>query len=75
LPPTKGYLRVRFGGHPDARVFLKSQEVGKVGELLEVPCGFQYVNVGTAEKVWLANDARSLKVECQKINEIELSPK
>jgi serine/threonine protein kinase len=72
LPPTKGYLRVRFSGQPDARVFLKSQEAGGVGELLEVPCGFQYINIGTPQKVWLAKEPRSFKVECQKINEIEM---
>jgi len=75
LPPTMGYLRVKWSGPADAQVFLFGKSIGKVGEPVEISCaGMQNVRVGTEERAWLS-DGRPVKVACQKLTEIEIPPK
>lgn len=75
LPPTMGYLQVKWSGQEDAQIFLFGKSIGKVTERVELPCsGMQNVRVGTADRQWLS-DGKPVKVGCQKLTELEIKPK
>ncbi|MEM1032912.1 MAG: hypothetical protein AAGN82_21380 [Myxococcota bacterium] len=74
LPMTSGFLDVAWSGPKDAEIFLFGKKIGRVGELVEIPCtGMQNIRVGTSERRWLS-EGQAVQATCRQTTRVTIAP-
>ncbi|RLB61688.1 MAG: hypothetical protein DRI90_10815 [Deltaproteobacteria bacterium] len=78
LPPTAGYLVVKFVGDPHAAVFAAGQKLGPVNQKIEIFCQHPaFLRVGAQQPSgavkWLTPGRPGVKIACQSVTEITMT--
>jgi len=75
LPPTLGYLQVKFNGEQGGEVFVFAKSYGPVGQKLKVPCNRPaFVRIGkTPGPRWITK-GKTVSIACQKVTVTFISP-